>query len=134
MTERAAPSRRLRVLNAAASGAIIAVPVALVNVVLAAQDPKPTLALNLTLLGLLAGFVLAGAVAGATVDEERAKAGALAACITYVPVEVIGLLGRADQGRPISAFQIVFVGFLAALGGTAGARLGAARRARKDMS
>ena len=76
MTERAAPSRRLRVLNAAASGAIIAVPVALVNVVLAAQDPKPTLALNLTLLGLLAGFVLAGAVAGATARLLRRRSSA----------------------------------------------------------
>ena len=134
MSEAAPPTRGLLIARAAAYGAFVAVPVALINTVLAAQDPPPALALNLTLLGLLVGFGVSGFAAGSTVDRDPLQAGAAAAAITFVPVEVIGLLGRADRGDPISLFPIVVVGFLAALAGTAGARFGRGRRLRKDPS
>ena len=113
---------------------MIAVPVALLNTVLAAQDPPPKALLNLTLLGLLVGFVLSGFIAGATIETDTARAGAVAAFLTFIPVEIIGLLGRADRGDPISLFPIIIVGFLSALAGTSGARFGRSWRLRKDLS
>lgn len=131
--DRNAPAGRLDrivVLRAAAAGSLLAVPAALANVVLASQDPKPQGTLALTYFLALAGFVLAGFVAGREAPAEAARHGAFAALGTFVPVEAIALLGRLDRGEGLSIPGVVVVAFLAALGGLAGARLGVRRRAR----
>lgn len=120
------------VVRGAAGGLLVAMVAAVANVVLSAQDPKPALLLALTLVGLVAGFVLAGFVAGHDAPGEVARHGAWAGLVAFVPVELVGILGRLDRGVPISVFSIVLVAFLAAAAGTFGASLGARRRVRAD--
>ena len=121
---------RAVVVRGAAGGLLIAMLAALANVILAAQHPVPKGALNATLLGLLAGFFLAGFVAGYEARREPARHGAYAALVAFVPVEIVGLLGRLDRGDPVSIFGIVLVAFLAAAAGLGGASFGAKRRLR----
>ncbi len=117
------------VVRGAAAGLLVAMVAAIVNVILAAQVPKPAVALNLTLMGLFLGFVLAGFVAGYDAPGEVARHGAYAALLAFVPVEIIGILGRLDRGEPVSVFSILLVAFLAAAGGIFGAAPGARRGA-----
>lgn len=123
--------RRLAVARAAAAGLLLAFPTALVNSSLADQDPPPRAALNLTLLGLLAGFLLAGVVAGLELRRDAIRGGALAAFATFVPCQLIGIVGRLDRGDSVALGQVIVLGLLAACVGTVGARLGAARRRRR---
>lgn len=125
---------RLVVARAAAFGVLLAMPAALANVVLADQTPKPKGALNLTLMVLLVGFFIAGVAAGSAAPAQIAKHGAVAALAVYVPVQVVGVLGRLDRGEPVQIITIFVVGFLAAWAGTVGARIGANRRARKEST
>lgn len=113
----------------------LAVPAALANVVLSAQDADDRSALLsfLTLLVLLLGFVLAGFAAGRLATFERARHGTAAALIVFVLVQVIAVLGRLDRGDGISIFSIVFTGFLAAAAGAAGGTLGARRPIDPDQ-
>ena len=122
---------RLVVVRGAAVGLLIAMIAALANVVLADQHPKPKGALNATLVALLAGFVLAGFVVGLQVTHEAARHGAYAGLVVFVPVEIVGLLGRLDRGDPVSLPGIVILGFFAAGAGMFGARLGVGRRNRR---
>ena len=122
----------LVVARGAATALIFAMPAAFLNVVLASQVPKPQLGINLSFLVVLIGFVLGGALAGREAPSQAAKHGAFAALVAYVPVEVVGLLGRSDRGDPISLPQIIILGLLAACAGTIGARFGANRRHRKE--
>jgi putative membrane protein (TIGR04086 family) len=123
---------RLVVARGAASALVVAAPAALANVVLAAQDPKPRGALNATLLVILLGFLVGGFVAGAEARREPARHGAAAGALAFVWVQAIGVLGRLDRGEGINLAQIVIIGLLAACAGTAGAQLGARRRARRE--
>lgn len=126
------PLSRLAVGRGAAMALILAMPAALANVVLADQDPKPRAALNLTLLVLLVAFAVGGSLAGREAPSNAAKHGAIAAFVAFVPVQVIGILGRLDRGEPIAVGQAIVIGLLAACAGTLGAQLGARRRARKQ--
>ena len=127
------PSRRLLLAQAVAVGLVIAVPAALASVALAAQDPKPKAWLNLTLLVLLIGFFVAGLAAGVAAEHDAARTGAIAGLWVFLPVEIIGLMGRADRGDPIAIGGIIFLGGLAAVAGTIGALIGARRRPRGDL-
>ncbi|WP_426572529.1 hypothetical protein [Aquihabitans sp. McL0605] len=123
---------RLVVFRGAATGLLIAMPAAFVNVVVSDQKPKPQAAINLSFLAVLIGFILAGWLAGREAPSVPSKHGAAAAFVAFIPIEVIGILGRLDRGEALSLGSIIFVGLLAACAGTAGAQLGAARRARKE--
>lgn len=125
-------TRRLIIVRAAAYGLLLGAPAALANVFLADQEPEPEALLNLTLLVLLVAFAIAGFAAGHGVDHDAAQAGALAAVVCFVPVQVIGILGRLDRGDSLAPVQIVFLAVLAAVAGTIGAMLGAGRRSRRD--
>lgn len=133
MTDRQ-PIAKLPTARGAAMGLMMAMPAALMNVVFAAQDPKPQGAVNLTFLVVLVGFVVAGMMAGAEAPWEPTRHGVLAALVAYLPVEIVAVLGRLDRGDAIAPLGIIIVGLLAAAAGAAGSRLGAARRARRNPS
>lgn len=122
---------KLAVARGAAMGLVVAVPAALVNVVLGAQHPKPQAAINLSFLVVLVGFAVGGFAAGLEAPERPTAHGVRAALVAFVAVEVVAILGRLDRGDPISPIGIVFVGLLAAGAGWVGARLGGLRRARR---
>lgn len=122
----------LVVARGAATASIISMPAAFANVVFASQEPKAQAGVNLSFLVVLIGFAVGGWLAGREAPSQSAKHGALAGVIAFIPVEVVGLLGRLDRGDPIGLPQIIVLGLLAACAGTAGARLGAARRNRKE--
>lgn len=122
----------LVVARGAALALLLAVPAALANVMLAAQDPQPGWALNLTLLIMLIGFVAGGFGAGYEASSDAARHGAFAAVAAFVLVQVIGTLGRLDRGDEISLGSVIFLCLLAACAGTLGG-LGASRRkVRRD--
>lgn len=114
---------RIAVLRGGAFALLLATPAALVNTWLAEQDPKPAGALNLTLLVMLVGFLVGGFVSGRESTEDRARGGAAAGLIAFVPVQLIGLIGRTGRGDPISLGSILFLLLLAATTGTLGALL-----------
>lgn len=130
LTDPGSGVERVVVLRGAAAALLLSMSAALANVLLASQDPKPHGALNATFVVLLLGFVLGGFVAGLEAPRLADRHGAWAGLVAFVPVEVVGILGRLDRGEPVSLFGIVIVGFLAAGAGLAGSRLGARRRAR----
>ncbi|QXC62341.1 TIGR04086 family membrane protein [Aquihabitans sp. G128] len=119
----------LTAARGAAAGTFLAVPAALANVVLSAQDADDRSAVLsiVTLLVLLLGFVLAGFAAGRLATFERARHGTAAALIVFVLIEVIAVLGRLDRGDGVSLGSILFTGLLAAAAGAAGGTLGARR-------
>lgn len=119
--------------QAVAVGLVIAVPGALASVALSGQDPKPKAWLNLTLLVLLIGFLVAGLAAGVAAERDAARTGAIVGLWVFVPVEIIGLMGRVDRGDPIALGGIIFLGGLAAVAGTIGALVGARRRPKGDQ-
>jgi putative membrane protein (TIGR04086 family) len=121
---------KLTVFRGAAVALIPGAVAAMGNVVLAAQDPKPKAWLNLTLLLLVLAFFLGGVVAGREAVEDRARHGAAAALVAFVPLQAIGLLGRSDRGEPFQLGSIIFLGFLAAVAGTLGALVGTRRNPR----
>lgn len=123
---------RLVVARGAAGGLILSVPAAMANVVFADQEPKSQILVNLSFVVTLVGFALAGFVAGLDAPEQIVGHGIAAAVVAFVPIEVISILGRLDRGDPISIPAIVIVAGFAVLGGRAGARAAASRRARKE--
>jgi peptidoglycan/LPS O-acetylase OafA/YrhL len=135
MTAPATPARStgLVVARGAATGLLLAMPAAFVNVVLADQTPKPRAGINLSFLVVLIGFMVAGWSAGREAPTEPAKHGALAAAVVFVPVEVVAVLGRLDRGDPVSLGGIIIVGLLAACVGTVGARIGGRKRTKGDV-
>lgn len=118
---------RLPVLRGGAVALLPGSVAAVANVVLAAQEPKPAALLNVTFAVIVAGFVLGGYLAGREATHDSARHGAAAGLTAFVPIEAIGLLGRADRGDPIQAGSIVFLGLLAAVSGTLGGLFGARR-------
>ena len=123
----------LVIARGAALALLLAVPAALANVVLAAQDAPSGPLLNLTLLIMLAGFIAGGFGAGYEATNEAARHGALAAVAAFVLVQVIGILGRLDRGDDISLGSIIFLGLLAAVAGTLGALAGARPKAGRSQ-
>lgn len=117
----------MAVLRGAAFALVIATPAALVNTWLSEQDPKPAGLLNLTLLAMIVGFVVGGHVAGGEATHDRARHGALAGLIAFVPVEIIGLLNRIGRGDRVSLGSVLFLAMLAAVAGTIGALIAARR-------
>lgn len=115
----------LVIARGAAYGLLLGVPMALANVILADQDPKPKGLLNLTLFGLVGAFTLAGFVAGRESRSDAARHGALAGLLVYVAVQVVGILGRLDRGDGIAPVQIIILALLAASAGAGGALLSA---------
>jgi putative membrane protein (TIGR04086 family) len=122
---------RLVVARGAVAALLVGLPAALVNVLLADQDPKPKAALNLTLLVLLLAFFLGGLLSGWEARHDAARHGAVAGGLAFVPVQVVGVLGRLDRGDGVAPVQIVFIGALAVMAGTVGALAGARRRASR---
>lgn len=116
------------IARGAASGLLIAMPAALLNVVLANQTPKPRAGINLSFLAVFVGFGLAGWLAGREAPGSAAKHGALTAIAAFVPVEIVVILGRPDRGAAATAFALVFTGLLAACIGTIGANIGSRKR------
>lgn len=114
--------------RAAATGLLVAMPAAFVNVVLANQTPKPQAGINVSFLAVFVGFGLAGWMAGREAPGQLAKHGALAAFAAFVPVELVVILGRPDRGAAAVVFGIVFIGLLAACIGTIGATIGGRKR------
>lgn len=119
----------LTVLRGAAAAMVPGAIAALANVVLAAQEPKPGLWLNLTLLVLIASFFLGGHLAGREAPHDAARHGAAAGVVAFVPLQLIGVLGRSDRGEPVQLGSMIFLGMLAAVAGTLGALVGSRRRA-----
>ena len=118
---------RLVVLRGAAFALLLASPAALANTWLQGQDPEPAGLLNLTLLIRVIGFFVGGLLAGSEADEQRAKHGAAAGVVAFVPVQLIGLLSPNSEGPRL--FSIIFLGFMAAVAGTLGALVAARRQA-----
>jgi hypothetical protein len=123
----------VRLARATAIGLLLAMPAALANVALAAQDPKPVGLLNLTFLVMTIGFFVAGTVAGGAFEQAAAKRGTTAALLAFAIVQVVGILGRLDRGEPIRPVAIVLFGLFAACAGAMGGQFGAARRARRAL-
>lgn len=123
---------RLVVVRGAAGGLILAMPTALANVVLADQEPRSQILVNLSFVAVLVGFVLAGFVAGLDAPEPIVAHGIAAAAVAFVLVEVVSILGRLDRGDPLSVPALVIVAGFALLGGRTGARVAASRRANKE--
>lgn len=121
---------KLTVLRGAAAALIPGAVAALANVVLSDQDPKPQLLLNLSYLAIVGSFFLGGFVAGREAPHDGDRHGALAGFVAFVPIQIIGLLGRSDRGEPIVVGSILFLGVLAAVAGTLGALLGRRRNPR----
>jgi hypothetical protein len=123
---------RMVVVRGAAGGLIVSVPAAMANVVLADQDPKSQILVNLSFVVVLVGFVLAGFVAGLDAPDQLVGHGIAAAAVAFLVIEVISILGRLDRGDDLSVPAIVIVAGFAVLGGRSGARVAAARRAKKE--
>jgi putative membrane protein (TIGR04086 family) len=123
---------RMVVVRGAAGGLILSVPAAMANVVLADQDPKSQILVNLSFVLVLVGFALAGFVAGLDAPDRLVAHGIAAAAVAFVIIEVISILGRLDRGDDLSVPAIVIVAGFAVLGGRSGARAAAARRAKKE--
>lgn len=117
---------RLVVGQGAAYGLLLGVPAALVNVVLASQDPKPKAALNGTLVALLVAFAISGYMAGRIATTQPVLHAALAGLVAFALIQIIGILGRLDRSAGISVPQIVVLALvaagIAAATGSAGSR------------
>jgi len=120
---------RVVIGRGAAFGLLLGAPAAVVNGLLASQEPKPKGALNATFLALVVSFWLAGFMAGREAPSRPVVHGLAAGLATFALVEVIGVLGRLDRGTPVSAGSIVVVAVLALACSAAGAG-GGARRPR----
>ena len=121
------PSDARLVAVGAATGLIVAIPAALTNVVLVARNPRPVALINVTLLGLALGFALAGFTAAREVRTDRHRRGVIAALGAFVPVELVGILGRLDRGASLSVGSILLLFVIALAMGSLGARSGARR-------
>lgn len=120
------------VLRGAAFALLIATPAALINTWLAEQDPKPAGALNLTLLAMVLGFAIGGYEAGSQADADRARHGAAAGLVAFVPVQLVGIVSRIGRGDPVSIGSMIFLAMLAAVAGTIGALVANRRSHRSE--
>lgn len=127
-----APIAKLAVFRGAAMGLVVGMPAAFMNVVFAGQTPKPQGAINLTFVLVLVSFLLAGLTAGLEAPSDAVAHGWRAAMVAFAPIEVVAVLGRLDRGDSLAPVGIIVIGLLAAGAGAAGAKLGAARRARRE--
>lgn len=122
---------RITTLRGAAFALIIATPAAFLNTWFSEQDPKPQGPLALTYLFIVVGFLAGGFVAGQEAEEQRTRHGAMAGLVAFVPIEIIGLIGRTGRGDPISLGSILFLALIAAAAGTLGAFIAARRSGRE---
>lgn len=120
---------RLVVARSAAHGLLLGAPAAVVNGILADQDPKPKAAMNATLLALLVAFGISGLVAGREAPVSPAAHGALAGLLTFALVQLIGVLARLDRGDDVAIGQALVLGLVATAVGAGASGLGARRRA-----
>lgn len=124
---------RIVVGRGAAFGLLLGAPAAVANGLLAGQDPKPTSALNATLVALLVAFWISGFVGGREAVGRRTLHGVFAGGVTFALVEVIGVLGRLDRGTGVSPASMVVLGLSAIALATAGAGAGARRPAASSI-
>ena len=124
---------RLVILRAVALGNLLAIPGALANSAWSGEEGKDGL-VGISFVLVVLGFVVAGISAGAAARTEPARHGALAGLVAFVPVELIAILGRLDREAPIRPVGIVLLALFAACAGTAGAQIGARRRASRTPS
>ncbi|HRW37696.1 MAG: TIGR04086 family membrane protein [Acidimicrobiales bacterium] len=136
MTDAAGSGRydRLAILRGAAYGNLLALPGALANSALSGRDDVSDGLVALTFLVVVLGFLVAGIAAGANAPSEPARHGAIAGLVAFVPVELIAIAGRLDRGDPVRPVGIVLLALLAACVGTAGAQIGARRRASRSVA
>lgn len=125
---------RLVVLRGAAAGLLLAVPAAVANGILAAQDDRSASLSILTLVVLVAGFAVAGFSAGHERPDDAVRHGVAAALVAVVPVQILAVLNRLDRGTGVSIASIVVTAFLAAGAGVTGATLAVRRQARRARS
>jgi len=123
---------RLVVLRGAAAGSILAVPAALANGILAAQDDRSAALSILTLVVLVAGFAVAGFSAGHERPDDALRHGVAAALVAFVLVQALAVLNRLDRGTGVSLASIVVTAFLAAGAGATGANLAVRRQASRQ--
>lgn len=122
---------RLVVARGAAAGLLLAVPAAMGSVVLSDQKDRSQGLLALAYLVVVVGFAVAGYAAALLAADESRQHALVAAVTAYVPVQVIGVLGRLDRGDPISIPAVVFLLVFAILAGNTGGVLGARRSTRR---
>lgn len=128
----AEPLSKLVVARGGAMGLVVGMPAAFMNVVFASQTPKPQGAINLSFVLVLVSFLVAGFTAGLEAPSQATRHGLRSALVAFAPIELVAVLGRLDRGDPVAPVAIIVIGLLAAGAGAAGARLGAARRARRN--
>ena len=125
---------RLVVARGAAAGLLLAVPATIANGILADQaDPSFPLSV-LTLLGVAAGFALAGFSAGHERPDDARRHGLAAVLWALLIVELLAILGRLDRGDPVSIVAIALTALIAIGAGTIGSNAGANRKTGRSPS
>lgn len=124
---------RVVVARAAAAGLLLAVPAAMASVVLSDQEERSQGLLALAYLLVVTGFAVAGYTAALLAADEGRQHAMVAAVTAYVPVQVIGVLGRLDRGDPVSIPAVVFLLVFAILAGNSGGVLGTRRSIRRPQ-
>lgn len=119
---------RLVVARGAASGLLLTVPAAMASVVLSDQQDRSQGLLALAYLVVVVGFAVAAFTASVMASAEPRRHALFAALAAYLPVQVIGVLGRLDRGDAVSVPAIVFLLVFAVLAGNTGGALGTRRR------
>jgi len=124
----------LTVARGAAFGLVLAVPAALVSLVLSAQDHRSQGLLALTYLLVVVAFGIAGFAAATLAAHRERHHGLAAAVAAWVPVEVIAVLGRLDRGDPVSLLALIYLFAFALVAGNVGAGIAVRRRAGRAVS
>lgn len=119
------------VARGAAFGLVIAVPAALVSIVLSDHAERPQAFLAITYMLVVTGFAVAG-FAGATLAADRRRAHGIGSALgVWLPAQTIGVLGRLDRGDPLSIAALAFLFGFALLAGNAGSLIAIGRQARR---
>jgi len=117
-------------VKGAAVAIAVCLPVALVSEIVVDRDDPSGWAIPLY-LGVLVGFVLAGAVASREATAAPLVTGALAALAGFAVIQGIGIVVRLVGDDDVMIATVVFSGLLAYGCGLTGAVVGERRRARR---
>ena len=117
-------------IKGAAVAIAVCLPLALLAEVVIDRDDPSVWAIPLY-LGVLVGFVLAGAIASRAAASSPLVTGALAALAGFAVIEGVGIIVRLVGGDDVVIATVVFSGLLAYGCGLTGAVVGERRRARR---